>query len=365
VLILLSSSGLGGRELNTIRLIPHLREHGVAVTVAVLDNGGYVSEKCASAGVDYQCLGLWPNKLNVLVVFWRLFLLLLINRPDLIQVYGFQAGMMCRFAALPLRIKVVVGIVGNGHFTGFRPLAERLTGQLVSHYTTNSEGAKDRLFQLKVGRSQGITVIYNGVPEIKVTGKTGMPGNCFISGTVGNLRPEKGYDVLLKALVLTKAKLGDKVSWKHLIAGEGELREMLTDMITDFGLTGQVVLLGRVDDVVGVLGQLHVFVIPSYAEGLPNAMLEAMMAGRCVIATRVGGIPEILTDGDNGLLVDPGDPGELSRALLTVVNNPYWREYMAERGRAMVLTRFTLRRQADESVRTWQAVMQKSKEVSL
>ncbi len=365
VLILLSSSGLGGRELNTIRLIPHLREHGVAVTVAVLDSGGYVSEKCAAAGVDCRCLGLRPGRLNVLAVFWRLFIWLLINRPDLIQVYGFQAGMLCRFAALPLRSKVVVGIVGNGHFTGFRPLAERLTGILVSHYTTNSEGAKEKLLQMKIGRSQGVTVIYNGVPEINLTAKTETPGNCFISGTVGNLRPEKGYDVLLQALALTKAQLGDQVPWKHLIAGEGELRERLADMITGLGLTGRVVLLGRVDDVAEVLSQLHVFVLASYTEGLPNAMLEAMMAGRCVIATRVGGIPEILTDGDNGLLVNPGDPEELARALLTVFNNPHRVKYMAERGRVLALTRFTLPGQAGKSVATWRAVMQKSKEVSM
>ncbi len=355
VLVLLSSSGLGGRELNTIRLIPYLRARGVAVIAAVLDSGGFVSEKCAAAGIDVHCLGLWPSRLNILVVFWRFFILLVRKRPHLIQVYGFQASMICRFAALPLRIKVVVGIVGNGHFTGFRPLVEGLTSRLVSHYTTNSLAAKERLLQVIGGRVQDITVIYNGVPEFAVPGNKG-PGKCFVSGTVGNLRPEKGYDVLLQALALAKTKLDGGVNWKHLIAGEGELREMLTAMIADLGLTGQVFLLGRVDDVVGFLGRLDVFVLSSYTEGLPNAMLEAMMAGRCVIATKAGGIPEVVAEGDNGLLVNPGDAENLSRALLAVFENPQWREKMAVRGRDTVLAKFTLQRQAEETVKTWQGV---------
>ncbi len=364
VLIFLSSSGLGGRELNTIRLIPYLREHGVAVKVLVLDSGGYVTEKCAAADIDFQCLGLWPSRLNVLVVFWRFFLILLRKGPDLIQVYGFQASIICRFVALPLRIKVVVGIVGNGHFIGLRPLAERLTCKLVSHYITNSLVAKERLLQIVGSHNRDITVIYNGVAEIELP-RTNALDDYFISGTVGNLRPEKGYDVLFKALALTKVKLGDRVNWTHLIAGEGVLREPLTAMISDLGLTGQVILLGRVDDVTGFLSRLNVFILSSYTEGLPNAMLEAMMVGRCVIATMVGGIPEIVADGDNGLLVEPGDPENLSRALLTVINNPQWRENMAMRGRDVVLTKFTLHKQAEESVKTWRAVGQlNAKEVS-
>lgn len=354
-LIFLSSSGLGGRELNTIRLIPYLREQGAKITVAVLDGGGYVSEKCAVAGVDFQCLGLWPSKLNVLVVFWRVFLMLLKKGPDLIQVYGFQASMICRFAALPLRIKVVVGIVGTGHFGGLRPLTERLTSRLVSHYTTNSLRAKDRLFQILGNLVPGITVIYNGVPEFKVPKAESLDG-FFTSGTVGNLRPEKGYDILLEALVLTKAKLGDGVKWKHLIAGDGDLRERLTVRISELDLTGQVILLGKIDDVVGVLRQLDLFILSSHTEGLPNAVLEAMMAGRCVIATRVGGIPEIVEDSYNGLLVEPGDPEDLSRALLKVICNSKWRESMAMRGREMVQTRFTLKRQAEDTIKAWRAL---------
>lgn len=354
-LIFLSSSGLGGRELNTIRLIPYLWEQGAKITVAVLDSGGYVTDQCAVVGVDFKCLGLWPSKLNVLIVLWRCFFLLLSKRPDVIQVYGYQASMICRLAALPLRIKVVVGIVGTGHFSGFRPLTERLTSRLVSHYTTNSLGAKDRLYQILGCRVPGITVIYNGVPDFKVA-RVESSDRVFTSGTVGNLRPEKGYDILLEAIVLTKVKLGDGFKWKHLVAGDGVLRDRLTVRINELGLTGQVVLLGKVDDVVGVLGQLDLFILASHTEGLPNAVLEAMMAGRCVIASSVGGIPEIITDGETGLLVEPGDPEDLSRALQSVICKPKWRDSMAIRGRALVQTRFTLKRQAEDTIKAWRLI---------
>ncbi|ACV63626.1 glycosyl transferase group 1 [Desulfofarcimen acetoxidans DSM 771] len=363
VLIFLSSSGKGGRELNTIRLIPYLLSRGLSVRVVVLDGGGYVANRCYCTGVDCYTLGLWPGKLNFLAVCLRFFLILRKTRPDVVQVYGFLASIICRFTARLLRIKVVVGIVGAGHFIGIRPLMERITKRLVSCYTANSLAGKSRMLEIQKNRSPRIEVIYNGIPKYSVP--AAEPKKIFVVGTVANLRPEKGYDVMLEALAKVKTELRDVVTIKYLIAGEGKLREELTKKINSLGLNEQVELLGMVNNVVKVLYELDLFVLPSYTEGMPNALLEAMSAGKCVIASRVGGIPEIIEDGHNGLLVEPGDPEKLCRALIIAILDSQWRKNMAVQGQKIIHEKFSLSRQVEDSIRVWTSVCQdNSREVS-
>ncbi len=363
VLIFLSSSGRGGRELNTIRLIPYLQERGMKITVVVLDCGGYVTQWCCNNGVNYHFLGLWPGKLNFIAVAWRFFLIIIKTKIDLIQVYGFTASMLCRFIARPMGVRVVVGIVGAGHFTGVRPLYERLTQKMVNCYVANSLAGKNKLLQIFRDYPPWIDVIYNGVPGIKAPPPL-VEKNCFTIGTVANLRPEKGYDVMLEALAQVKSDLGERIIFKYLIVGDGALRKALTEKIHYLGLTEQVYLLGMVENVTEVIYKFDLFVLPSYTEGFPNALLEAMMAGRCVIATNVGGVPEVIEDGYNGLMVEPGNPEELSRAIKKVILNHQLQKNMALRGREVVCKNFTLTRQAEETIRVWKAVYQEGKGVS-
>ncbi|SFG89944.1 Glycosyltransferase involved in cell wall bisynthesis [Desulfotomaculum arcticum] len=363
VLIFLSSSGRGGRELNTIRLLPYLQERGLKIVVLVLDCGGYVTQWCCNNGVNCHSLGLWPSKLNFIAVAWRFFLIIVKTQTDLIQVYGFTASMLCRFIARPMRVKVVVGIVGAGHFIGLRPLYERLTKKLVNCYVANSCAGKNTLLQIFGAYPTWIAVIHNGVPELKAPPPL-IAKKYFTIGTVANLRPEKGYDVMLKALAQVKSELGGEIIFKYLIVGDGALRKALTEQIHNLGLTEQVYLLGLVENVTELLYQLDLFVLPSYTEGFPNALLEAMMAGRCVIATNVGGVPEVIEDEYNGLMVEPGNPAELSRAIKKVILNSQLQKSMALKGREVICNNFTLTRQAEETIRVWQEVYQEGKEVS-
>lgn len=363
VLIFLSSSGRGGREINTTRLIPYLHEQGMKITVLVLDCGGYVSQWCCNNAVKCYCLGLWPSKLNFIAVVWRFFLIIIHSKTELIQVYGFTASMHSRFIAGPMGVKVIVGIVGDGHFIGLRPFYEKLTRKMVNCYVTNSLAGKNKLLQLFGDYSPWIDVIYNGVPEIEAPLPC-LEKEYFTIGTVANLRPEKGYEVMLEAVAQVKSELGERRVIKYLIVGDGALRKDLTDKIHRLGLTEQVQLLGMVENVTEVLFNFDLFVLPSYTEGFPNALLEAMMAGRCVIATNVGGVSEVIEDGYNGLLVKPGDHRELSRAIRTVILNPQLQKYLALKGRELVSKNFTLTRQAEATIRIWKTVCREGKEVS-
>jgi glycosyltransferase involved in cell wall biosynthesis len=142
---------------------------------------------------------------------------------------------------------------------------------------------------------------------------------------VARLVPEKAQHVLLRA-ARTVAEARPDV--RFVFAGEGPLKESLQALTGELGLLSQVQFLDFRDDIDRLLAASDVFVLSSVFEGMPVSLLEAMSAGCPSVATRVGGIPQVLRDGETGLLVPPDEPAALAEALLALLNNP-------ERGMAM------------------------------
>jgi glycosyltransferase involved in cell wall biosynthesis len=133
------------------------------------------------------------------------------------------------------------------------------------------------------------------------------------------------------------------------IAGEGEQREALARQIERLGLQGRVRLLGHCEQAAPFLAALDVLALPSFHEGFPNAVLEAMAAGLPVVASAVGGVPEQVLDGQTGLLVPPGDDAALARALARLFSDPPWAARLGCAGRDRVARQFTLQAMASRT----------------
>lgn len=147
---------------------------------------------------------------------------------------------------------------------------------------------------------------------------------------VGRLRHVKGVTVLVDAWKAVAPRGGVRL----VIAGDGDLREQLVAQVERLGLRDTVELAGEIADVPGLLGGTDVYVQPSFQEGLPNSVLEAMAAGLPIVATRVSGNEDLVTDGDNGVLVPPGSPADLAAALRRLIDDPALARRMGERSRA-------------------------------
>ncbi len=158
--------------------------------------------------------------------------------------------------------------------------------------------------------------------------------------TVGSMHlPDKGHGDLLQAAALLKSK-GIRAQW--ILVSDGVCRPALEAQTRTLGLGDDVVFIGRRDDVPSILSRADLVVHPSWSEGFPNAVLEAMCAARPVVATRVGGIPEVMTDGVHGFLVEPRKPAELADAIARALGNPLAGHVMGLRGRQHVEAQYSL-----------------------
>jgi glycosyltransferase involved in cell wall biosynthesis len=168
--------------------------------------------------------------------------------------------------------------------------------------------------------------------------KLGLPVDGLVIGAVGRLEPEKAFDVLIGSVKDLRDRGHDV---RLVLVGEGSDRERLTSLAAGYGMADRVRLAGWQSDVKGYFEAMDVFALSSLREGLPNVLLEAMAMEVACVATRIAGIPKVVTDGENGRLVPPGDRAALTAALHAVCADAPGRERLKYAGRRTVETRFS------------------------
>jgi len=165
-----------------------------------------------------------------------------------------------------------------------------------------------------------------------------------IIATAGRLSPEKGHKYLIEAMPRVVASEKDAVL---LVFGDGPLRNYLARLAERVGCGNSIHFLGFVPDFSSFLMNIDLFVLPSLIEGLPNALLEALAAARPVVATAVGGVPEIVADGKTGILVSPGDSGQLARAIIELLSDEGLARAMGQAGKESIRTSHSFDRQLE------------------
>ncbi len=270
------------------------------------------------------------------------------ERFDLIHANSTKAGILVRAAA---RLTGTSPIIFTAHGWAFGGAKVALTRWLIAHAERVAAGwttriicvsAHDRELALRcrVAAPDQLSVIPMGVdpapfladrPLARATG----PGDEPVIIAVGRLARPKDPVVLVEAV--SRLKVG-----RVLIVGDGPLRRGVEEAIRRRRLNGRVRLLGFRDDVPDLLRASDVFVLSSWWEGMPLAIIEAMLAGLPVVATAVGGIPELVEHGVTGLLIRVGDAGGLAQALARLVADDPLRRRMGEAGRRRALQSFNL-----------------------
>lgn len=202
-----------------------------------------------------------------------------------------------------------------------------------------SQAGKTKLLRDYGLSEERVSLIYNGVDlqKYQIANPPAPVGKTIT--VVGQLSEYKGHRHLFYAF---REVVKNFASLKLIVVGDGILRKDLEKLAQQFDLEKQIVFLGTRDDIPAIMSFTDIFVLPSLREGIPLAMLEAMAAAKPVIVTRVGGIPEIITDGENGLLVPSGDVPLLCSAIKSLLSDPLKARRLGERARELIEKKYTL-----------------------
>jgi glycosyltransferase involved in cell wall biosynthesis len=166
----------------------------------------------------------------------------------------------------------------------------------------------------------------------------GFDAQCLVVGTVAFLRQEKGLQYLIQA---AKRVLEEVPQAWFLIVGDGPEKEPLKRKIQELGLSKRVIMAGFRQDIPRILGALDVFVLPSLGEGTPQGVTQAFAMERPVVATAVGGVPEVVQDGINGFLVSPRDTTEMANCICKLLKDPALRDMFGKAGRKHVVEKYS------------------------
>jgi glycosyltransferase involved in cell wall biosynthesis len=196
-------------------------------------------------------------------------------------------------------------------------------------------------------------------PPVKVHEVFWLPHHAPVVGNVAALVPHKGQRHLIEAAHLVVRDVPDA---RFLILGEGELREQLERQVRDHHLEKHVLLPGFRTDVVGCIKGCDLFVMSSVTEGLGTSLLDAMACSKAIVATRTGGIPEVVDDGVNGVLVQPRDPHGMAAAIVRLLGNNGERRRMGEAGLERLREHFTIERMVAETAAVYARLVGRRRE---
>jgi glycosyltransferase involved in cell wall biosynthesis len=321
VLCLITELNVGGAERALARLLAGLdRARFEPVVACLYGSSSPVAESIRALGCPVIDLGM-TRKWRV-DALWRFYRLLRDERPDILHTWLFHANLVGRIVGRLAKVPVVICSERTmGMESCWRYLLNRLTLFLADRVVCVSERVAVFCAH-RIGLApEKAVVIPNGVdypeparlPEREAARrKLGLPTDGVWVGTVARFDPVKRLDVLLAALVAL-----DDV--RAVIVGYGPEEPRLKEMAKDLGLSDRVWFVGYRQDVWPWLAACDVFALSSDWEGMSNAVLEAMGAGLPVVATAVGGTPDVVVDGVTGLLVPRGDSGALAAALARLV----------------------------------------------
>jgi len=322
ILHLLVSLPVGGAEDVVATVVQGLDPERFSVTAACIGSLGPVGEELAAEGHQVISLGLDLNRTS----FWRVVAavrrLLMDTRPHILHTHLYHPNLYGRLAALGLGLRGVVAEVHNVYTRRkfHRRLWNWLLARASDYVLVVSPQVWDDVRRYDWISPSRLRLLPNGVnlaaletPWSREEAKSRLGVQGFCIGAVGRLEEQKGQTFLLAALPELRQEIPDLTV---LLAGEGRQEEALRRQVAALGLEDVVHLLGTRRDMALIYRALDLFILPSLWEGLPLALLQAMGAALPVVATRVGGVPEVIQDGVNGLLVSTGDSSALAAAIL-------------------------------------------------
>ena len=375
ILYFIGTLELGGAEHQLTHLALGLDPDRFEPSVCCLFAGGFLVEVLEARGVRVWNLKITGTRLRrypwrVASLISRVFGVVRAADPDILHGYLFWAYVVGAFAGRAARVPVVIsGRRSLGDYKQGKIILlaiERVANWLTDRIIANSFAVKSDVVRQEHLAAHKVDVIHNGIelsryainPDPSRRDSLGLLPQAFVVAVVANLISYKGHEYFLRAWRQVISAVPDAVA---LLVGEGPQRAELEGQARQLGIEGSVRFLGRRMDVPEILAVTDILVHPSLEEGFCNAILEAMAAGKPVVATAVGGNPEAVADGETGILVPPKDPESLAQAVLALMKEPEKALKMGLAGRARVEREFGLQAMVERYEQVYLDLLERKK----
>ena len=326
-------------------------------TMLVAHPGGELRQR-ADEGLDL--IELAPKTEMDLGAAWRLSRLIKRVAPDILHAHDphavAMAGLALSTSTQPSTPPLVASRRVDFHLR--RSAMSRWKYRQVSCFICASEAIRRMLVSDGVPEAKTVTV-HEGIdvergraaPPATLHEELFLPHQAPVVGNVAALVPHKGQRHLVEAAGLVVRQVPDA---RFVIAGEGELRAALERQIKDHRLEKHVLLAGFRPDVLSLHRAFDIFVMSSVTEGLGTSLLDAMAAGKPIVATSAGGIPEVVADGVNGFLVPPRDHEAMASAIVRLLKDPALRQRMGDAGYSRVCDQFSAEKMLERTIRVYE-----------
>jgi glycosyltransferase involved in cell wall biosynthesis len=372
---------IGGASSPVISLAAGLRKRGhesILVTGVPEPSEGSMEGEAQAAGAPLIRIPELRRNINPardLKAFIKLIQVFQNFRPDVVATHMSKAGALGRLAAKLTGVPVIAHTYHGQGFEVFTQrwkekivlLLERALARIGTVNIVVSEKQKADFMRLSIGKAQKLRVIRYGLdlhPYLNADPQSrtfriemGLPDSVKLIGVVGRLVAIKGHEVFLHAT----ARLAQTYPTAHfLVVGDGERRNDLQSLALALGVGERVHFLGWRRDIPTILAGLDVVVLPTILdfEGTPLAVIEALACAKPVVATCVGGVPELVRDGETGLLVPPRDPEALANAMARLLDDAFMGQQLGASGRALVCKVHERERMVDETERWFLQLLQ-------
>jgi sugar transferase (PEP-CTERM/EpsH1 system associated) len=365
VLHIMDSLGVGGTEMGVANIVEHTRDR-IEHVLCCVRQGGTVADRLRAGGNEVIVVGKAAG--NDWRLPFRLFRVCRRLAPDVVHTrnWGSIEGIVAaRLARVPVVIHGEHGrdAADPDGMNGRRNRVRRLLAPLVNRVVTVSEQLRLWLTEQVRIPSRKVAVLRNGVDvdrfrlfpdRERLRAMHGFSATDLVVGTVGRLDAVKDQGALLHAL---EALSGSYPNVRMLIVGDGPEHRTLESQIAARGLDGRARMMGYRADVPEMLNLMDVFVLPSVGEGMCNTILEAMAVGLPVIATAVGGNPELVRHDVTGMLVPARDPAALAAAIARYTTDAAARRRHGDAGQHRVVHEFTLHAAVERYISLYEALV--------
>jgi glycosyltransferase involved in cell wall biosynthesis len=294
---------------------------------------------------------------NDLLAFISIYRLIKRIKPHIVHTHTSKAGVLGRLAAylagVPIIIHTPHGHVFHSYYgpvmTNIFVFAEKISSFMTDKIVALTEKEKDEHLEKGIASTEKFTIIHSGVKldyfmNVSIDTKAkkkelGIPPGYNVVGTVGRIVPIKGHKYLVSAAKKVVEEIDKTV---FVLVGDGYLKLELEKHAEALGVRKNIIFTGWRSDVSEILCLFDIFVLPSLNEGMGRVIIEAMALGKPVVASSVGGIIDLVKDGENGILVPPRDSDALGKALLQLIRNKDLAEELGKNGKTMVYPGFDI-----------------------